>query len=70
MPTNISRKELIRKFKVLGFSGPYSGKKHQFMKKGPLKIRIPNPHTGDISLGLVKRIIRQADITDKQWDGA
>ncbi len=70
MPANISRKELVRKFKALGFSGPHSGKKHQFMKKGPLKIRIPNPHSKDISTGLVKRIIRQADITDNQWDEA
>jgi len=27
----LSRKELIRKFKVLGYSGPFSGGKHQFM---------------------------------------
>jgi hypothetical protein len=33
MPSHISRKELIRKFKTLGFSGPYSGGRHQFMIK-------------------------------------
>lgn len=70
MPRNISRKEIIKKFRVLGFSGPHSGKKHQFMKKGPLKVRIPNPHGGDVSTELVKRIIKQADITDNQWDKA
>jgi hypothetical protein len=40
----ISRKNLIKKFRNLGFSGPYSGGRHQFMVKGELKIRIPNPH--------------------------
>jgi hypothetical protein len=46
----IGRKDLIRKFKNLGFSGPYSGGRHQFMVKGELKIRVPNPHqAGDIS---------------------
>jgi hypothetical protein len=40
----VSRRELIRKFRRLGFSGPVSGGRHQFMQKGTLKIRIPNPH--------------------------
>jgi len=40
----LSRKELIRKFKVLGYSGPFSGGRHQFMIKGSHKIHIPNPH--------------------------
>ena len=30
----IKRKDLIRYFKKLCFSGPYSGGKHQFMAKG------------------------------------
>jgi hypothetical protein len=40
----ISRKDFIKKFRSLGFSGPYSGGRHQFMMKGELKIRVPNPH--------------------------
>ena len=44
MSPSISRRELIRKFKALGFSGPYSGGRHQFMIRGRQKIRIPNPH--------------------------
>jgi hypothetical protein len=39
----ISRRELIRKFRSLGFTGPLSGGRHQFMKKGVLKVRIPKP---------------------------
>jgi hypothetical protein len=35
--TTITRKELIYKFRRLGFEGPFSGGKHQFMKKGEMK---------------------------------
>ena len=53
MPSAISRKKLIRKFRDLGYTGPFSGGKHQFMKKGKQKIRIPNPHgSQEISLDL------------------
>jgi predicted RNA binding protein YcfA (HicA-like mRNA interferase family) len=62
------RKELIRKFRALGFTGPYSGRKHQFMVRGRQKIRIPNPHVGDIGVSLLKEILRQASISDEQWD--
>jgi predicted RNA binding protein YcfA (HicA-like mRNA interferase family) len=68
MPLSISRKELVSKFRALGFTGPFSGGKHQFMVKGPHKIRIPNPHSGkDISGGLVKEILRQANISESDW---
>ena len=64
----LSRKDLIRKFRTLGYSGPFSGGKHQFMIKGSQKIRIPNPHVGDISVSLVKEILRQAGISFEEWD--
>lgn len=64
----LSRKDLIRKFRALGYSGPFSGGKHQFMIKGSRKIRIPNPHVGDISASLVKEILRQAGISSREWD--
>ena len=64
----ISRKELIRKFKALGYDGPFSGGKHQFMVRGKKKIRIPNPHLGDIGVSLLKEILRQAEISSQDWD--
>ena len=64
----ISRKELIRKFRALGYEGPFSGGKHQFMLKGKQKIRIPNPHMSDIGIGLLKEILRQAGIPAEDWD--
>jgi len=44
MFVSTSRKDLIRKFKALGYEGPFSGGKHQFMIEEEHKIRIPNPH--------------------------
>lgn len=71
MPSSISRRELIRKFKALGYEGPFSGGKHQFMIKGRRKIRIPNPHSGrEIDVSLLKEILRQANIKDEEWDKA
>ena len=70
MTSALSRKELIRKFRALGFSGPFSGAKHQFMIKGTQKIRIPNPHLTDIGVSLVKEILRQAGLSTRDWDKA
>ncbi len=68
MPSTIKRKELIRKFKSLGYKGPFSGGRHQFMIKGQKKIRIPNPHgSGDIHISLVKEILKQAGIGSGEW---
>ncbi len=69
MPSNITRKELIGKFRALKYTGPFSGGKHQFMIKGKKKIRIPNPHgSSDIHISLVKEILRQAGISIDEWD--
>jgi len=64
----VSRKELIRRLRLFGFTGPFSGGRHQFMIKGQLKLRIPNPHSGDISVTLLKLILKQAGISKKEWD--
>ncbi|MBI3274217.1 MAG: type II toxin-antitoxin system HicA family toxin [Candidatus Colwellbacteria bacterium] len=68
MPKNISHRELIRKFKKLGFDGPYSGGRHLFMIRINLKVRIPNPHNKDIPIFLINEILRQAGISKKEWD--
>lgn len=63
----VKRRELVRRLRELGFSGPYSGSKHQFMVNGALKLRIPNPHEGDISPALLREILRQAGIDPATW---
>jgi predicted RNA binding protein YcfA (HicA-like mRNA interferase family) len=47
----------------LGFEGPYSGGKHQFIVKGDITIRISKPHQGDIGRELLRRILHQAGIS-------
>jgi predicted RNA binding protein YcfA (HicA-like mRNA interferase family) len=70
MAEALSRREIVRKFRSLGYSGPFSGGKHQFMTKGGQKIRIPNPHIGDIGVSLIKEILRQSGISHEEWDKA
>ena len=68
MPKPISRKELIRRLRLLGFDGPYAGGKHSGMRKGPLTVPIPNAHVGDIDWSLTKRLLRRAGINPEEWD--
>ncbi len=64
----IRRKDLIYYFRLLGFDGPYSGSKHQFMMKENITVRIPNPHQGDIGEDLLVRLLKQARIDRKEWE--
>lgn len=68
MAKPISWKKLVRRFRVLGFDGPYSGGRHLFMIKNDLKIHISNPHRREISNHLLAEILRQADITTEEWE--
>ncbi len=63
----ISRLDYIRCLRKAGFKGPFPGAKHEFMQKGDLTPRVPNPHRGDISRDLLDRLLKQADITKKEW---
>jgi len=65
---SIKRRELIHYLRVLDFEGPYSGRKHQFMTKGDIILRIPNPHRGNIGKELLSRILKQAKIAKKTWE--
>jgi predicted RNA binding protein YcfA (HicA-like mRNA interferase family) len=64
----ISRKDLVRYLRKMGFDGPYSGGKHQFMIKDDITLTIPNPHKGDIGRELLACILRQAGISRKKWE--
>lgn len=70
MPSPLSRREFYIRLRHLGFEGPYPGGKHEFMKKGKLKLRIPNPHGSDLSGELIARVLRQAGISEEEWDKA
>jgi predicted RNA binding protein YcfA (HicA-like mRNA interferase family) len=64
----VSRKDLVRHLLRLGFDGPFSGGKHQFMIRGDVTVRIPNPHRGDIGRELLIRILRQAGVDRDEWE--
>ncbi len=64
----VSRNDLVRHLKRLGFDGPYTGGRHQFMTREGLRLRIPNPHRGDIGRELLARILRQAGISREEWE--
>jgi len=64
----IKRPDLIRYLKQLGFQGPYSGGKHQFMVRGNRTLFLPNPHGGEIGMGLLSRLLRQGGIEKSDWE--
>jgi predicted RNA binding protein YcfA (HicA-like mRNA interferase family) len=64
----IARRDLVRYLRSAGFSGPDAAGKHQIMRRGDVTISIPNPHRGDISTGLLARILRQAGISREEWE--
>ncbi len=64
----VKRKDPARYLGRLGFEGPYSGGKHQFMVRGEITIRVPNPHQADIGRELLRRILHQAGISRDDWE--
>lgn len=69
--TPCSRNEFIRKLRALGYDGPYTGGDHQFMAaRGKPPVKVPNPHQGDISVDLLRRILRDAAIDRDAWQNA
>ena len=65
----VKRGDLIARLKRLGFNGPYSGGKHQFLVRGTVRLILPNPHTSDIGPSLLTRILQQAGVARDEWDG-
>ncbi|NOZ00288.1 MAG: type II toxin-antitoxin system HicA family toxin [Deltaproteobacteria bacterium] len=66
----VKRRDLVRRLRKLGFEGPHSGGRHQFMVRGDVVLHIPNPHQHDIGRNLLSRILRQAGIQPDEWAGS
>ena len=64
----LPRRELVRGLRALGFEGPYSGGRHEFMVRAGVVVTIPNPHGSDIGIGLLVRVLRQAGVSREEWE--
>lgn len=67
--TPVSRLELIKGLRRLGWDGPDSHSRHEYMRKtGHPPLTLPNPHRqNDVGVDLLRRILRQAGISREEW---
>jgi predicted RNA binding protein YcfA (HicA-like mRNA interferase family) len=63
-----SRRRLIQGLRTLGFEGPHPGGRHMIMQRGDVTITLPNPHRGDIGIGLLATVLRQAGVSREEWE--
>ncbi len=52
----------------LGFDGPFSGGRHEFLLRSDRRLILPNPHRGDISVDLLARLLDEAGVTRQEWE--
>ena len=64
----VSRSDLIRRLATLGFHGPYAGGRHEFLLRGDRRLIIPNPHRGEVSVDLLIRLLKQANVSRDEWE--
>ncbi len=66
------RRDFIRRLRGLGFEGPYSGKRHQFMVHGSHRLAIPS--NSEYSIPQLRFMIREVEailereITPQIWN--
>jgi predicted RNA binding protein YcfA (HicA-like mRNA interferase family) len=67
--TPLKASEVMRKLRALGYVGPVPGGRHVHMVHYASKKIIPIPVHGnkDIGIGLLRKILRDADVTVEEW---
>ncbi len=55
----LKRRDFIRKLRALGFEGPFSGTRHQFMVRGQHRQTIPT--NSEYSVPQVRMLVRQVE---------
>jgi predicted RNA binding protein YcfA (HicA-like mRNA interferase family) len=63
----VTRSDLIKRLRALGWEGPIAGRKHQHIVKGEVQLTIPNPHRGDIGVNLLAIILKEAGVSRDEW---
>lgn len=72
--TPCKRREFVRALRTLGFDGPYSGTRHQFMVKGQHRLALPS--NTEYSVPQLRFMIREVEailgreITVEEWNEA
>lgn len=64
----VSWRVLVKKLRALGFEGPLAGGKHPFMIKGNVVLTLPNKHKKEISVELLRRILKEGGISITDWN--
>jgi hypothetical protein len=70
--TPCKRREFIRRLRMLGFDGPFSGTRHHFLILGENRLTIPSNE--EDSVPQLKMMLREAaailgrEITLEEWD--
>ena len=68
----LKRREFVRKLRALGFGGPFSGTRHQFMILGQHRQTIPS--NSEFSVPQIRMLVRQVEsilgrsISLDEWD--
>lgn len=68
----LKRRDFIRKLRRLGFEGPFSGTRHQFMAFGPQRQTIPS--NVEFSVPQVRMLVRQVEsilghsVAPEEWE--
>jgi hypothetical protein len=68
----VKRRDFIRKLRALGFDGPYSGTRHQFMISGQHRQTIPT--NAEYSVPQMRLLLRQVEsilarpVALEEWD--
>jgi hypothetical protein len=67
------RRDFIRRLKKLGFGGPYSGTRHQFMVYKQHRLAVPS--TAEYSVPQLRLLLREVagilgrEISREDWEG-
>ena len=67
----ISRRELIRWLKKLGFEGPFHGTRHDFVRRDSDGMKLPIPRddakSKEIGVGFQKEILVETGVSRAEW---
>jgi len=70
--TPCKRSEFVRRARKLGFEGPYSGTRHQFLVRGNYRLTVPS--NAEYSVPQLRLLLREVEaiigrnVTQEQWE--